>query len=57
MTGIRQTVATLILTLSAVVGWATAQVAVAEGRWVEGQHYQTLTPAVAVGRGSYVVFT
>lgn len=57
MTGIRQTVATLILTLSAVVGWATAQVAVAEGRWVEGQHYQTLTPPVAVGRDSDVVVT
>ena len=57
MTGIRQTVATLILTLSAVVGCATAPVAVAEGRWVEGQHYQTLTPPVAVGRGSDVVVT
>ena len=55
MTGIRQTVATVILTLSAVVGWATAPVAVAEGRWVEGQHYETLTPPVAVGRGSVVV--
>ena len=57
MTGIRQTVAALILTLSAVVGCATAPVAVAEGRWVEGQHYQTLTPPVAVGRGSDVVVT
>ena len=57
MTGIRQIVATLVLTLSAVVGWATAPVAVAEDRWVEGQHYQTLTPPVAVGRGSDVVVT
>ena len=29
----------------------------AEDRWVEGQHYQTLNPPVAVGRGTDVVVT
>ena len=57
MTGIRQTVSTLVLTLIAVAGWATAPATVAEDRWIEGQHYQTLTPPVAVGRGSDVVVT
>ena len=57
MTGIRQTIATLVLTLAAVVGWVTAPITLAEDRWVEGQHYQALTPPVAVGRGSDVVVT
>ena len=57
MTGIRQTVSTLVRTLIAVAGWATAPATVAEDRWIEGQHYQTLTPPVAVGRGSDVVVT
>ena len=30
---------------------------VAEERWVEGQHYQTLTPPVATGRSQDVVVT
>lgn len=57
MTGIRQTIATLVLTLAAVVGWVIAPITLAEDRWVEGQHYQALTPPVAVGRGSDVVIT
>ena len=52
MTGIRQTFATLALTLTAVFVWTTGPVAIADDRWVEGQHYQTLTPPVAVGRSS-----
>ena len=52
MTGIRQTIATLVLMLTAVVGWVVAPTTLAEDRWVEGQHYQALTPPVAVGRGS-----
>ena len=57
MTGLRQIVATLALILTTVIGWAIAPVTVAEDRWVEGQHYQTLTPPVAVGRGNDVVVT
>ena len=57
MTGIRQTVAALALILTAFMGWAMAAVSVAEDRWVEGRHYQTVTPPVAVGRGSDVVVT
>ena len=57
MRGIRQTVVTLVLTLTAVVGWGAAPITLAEDRWVEGQHYQTLKPTVAVGRGSDVVVT
>ena len=57
MTGIRQTVARLALILTAVMGWAMAPVIVAEERWVEGRHYQTVMPPVAVGRGSDVVVT
>ena len=57
MTGIRRTVATLALILTAVTGYAIAPVIVAEERWVEGRHYQTVTPPVAVGRGTEVVVT
>lgn len=57
MTGIRRTVATLALILTAVTGYAIAPVIVAEERWVEGRHYQTVTPPVAVGRGTDVVVT
>ena len=57
MAGIRQTVATVALILTAVMGWTIAPVMVAEERWVEGRHYQTVTPPVAVGRGSSVVVT
>lgn len=57
MTVTRRTVATLALILTAVVGWAVTPVIVAEERWVEGRHYQTVMPSVAVGRGSDVVVT
>jgi len=57
MTGIRQTLGTLLLTLITVADWAAAPLAVAEDRWIEGQHYQTLTPPVAVGRSTDVVVT
>jgi len=57
MTGIRQTFATFLLTLVAVAGWAIAPFSVAEDRWIEGTHYQTLTPPVAVGRSTDVVVT
>ena len=57
MTGIRRTVAKLALILTAVTGYAIAPVIVAEERWVEGRHYQTVTPPVAVGRGTDVVVT
>ena len=40
----------LVALLSSPVAWA-------EDRWVEGQHYQTLNPPVAVGRGTDVVVT
>ena len=30
---------------------------IAEERWVEGQHYQVLTPTVATGRSQDVVVT
>ena len=49
MTGIRQTLGTLLLTLVTVADWAAAPLAVAEDRWIEGQHYQTLTPACRSG--------
>ena len=52
MTGTRKRIATLSLTLVAYAAAALSTLAVAEERWVEGQHYQTLTPPVAVGRGS-----
>ena len=57
MTGIRQTIATFLLTLAAVAAWTTAPFSVAEDRWIEGTHYQTLTPPVAVGRSTDVVVT
>ena len=57
MTGTRQRVATLVLILTGVVSLFIAAVTVAEDRWVEGQHYKTLTQPVAVGRGSDVVVT
>ena len=57
MTGIRQTLAALLLTLIAVADWAASPLAVAEDRWIEGEHYQTLTPPVAVGRSTDVVVT
>ena len=57
MTGIRQTIATFLLTLVAVAGCAIAPFSVAEDRWIEGTHYQTLTPPVAVGRSTDVVVT
>jgi thiol:disulfide interchange protein DsbA len=47
----------LSLTLVAYAAAALSTLAVAEERWVEGQHYQTLTPPVAVGRGSDVMVT
>jgi len=34
-----------------------ARASVAEDRWVEGEHYQTLNPPVAVGRGDDVIVT
>ena len=57
MTGTRKRIATLSLTLVAYAAAALSTLAVAEERWVEGQHYQTLTPPVAVGRGSDVMVT
>lgn len=57
MTGTRKRIATLSLTLVAYAVTALSTLVVAEERWVEGQHYQTLTPPVAVGRGSDVVVT
>ncbi len=57
MTGTRKMIATLSLTLVAYAAAALSTLVVAEERWVEGQHYQTLTPPVAVGRGSDVVVT
>jgi len=57
MTGTRKRIATLSLTLVAYAAVALSTLAVAEERWVEGQHYQTLTPPVAVGRGSDVMVT
>ena len=57
MTGIRQTIATFLLAWVAIATWATAPFAAAEDRWIEGQHYQTLTPPVAVGRSTDVVVT
>ena len=57
MTGTRKMIATLSLTLVAYAAAALSTLAVAEERWVEGQHYQTLTPPVAVGRGSDVMVT
>ena len=57
MSGTRKMIATLSLTLVAYAAAALSTLAVAEERWVEGQHYQTLTPPVAVGRGSDVVVT
>ncbi|MAA84361.1 MAG: disulfide bond formation protein DsbA [Halieaceae bacterium] len=57
MTGTRKKIATLSLTLVAYAAAALSTLAVAEERWVEGQHYQTLTPPVAVGRGSDVMVT
>ena len=57
MTGIRRTIVTLLLTSVAIASWAIAPVAVAEDQWIEGTHYQTLTPPVAVGRSSDVVVT
>lgn len=57
MTGTRKRIATLSLTLVAYAAAALSTLAVAEERWVEGQHYQTLTPPVAVSRGSDVVVT
>ena len=47
-------IATLLLTLFAS---AIVPSFASEDRWVEGQHYQTLTPPVAVGRGKDVVVT
>ena len=57
MTGTRKRIATLSLTLVAYAAAALSTLAVAEERWVEGQHYQTLTPPVAVGRSSDVMVT
>ena len=57
MTGTRKRIAALSLTLVAYAAAALSTLAVAEERWVEGQHYQTLTPPVAVGRGSDVMVT
>ena len=57
MSGTRKMIATLSLTLVAYAAAALSTLVVAEERWVEGQHYQTLTPPVAVGRGSDVVVT
>lgn len=57
MTGTRKLIATVSLTLFAYATAVFSALVVAEERWVEGQHYQTLTPPVAVGRGSDVVVT
>lgn len=57
MKGTRNPIATVSLTLVAYATAAFSALVVAEERWVEGQHYQTLTPPVAVGRGSDVVVT
>lgn len=57
MKGTRNLIATVSLTLVAYAAAAFSALVVAEERWVEGQHYQTLTPPVAVGRGSDVVVT
>ena len=57
MTGTRKRIATLSLTLFACAAAAFSALVVAEERWVEGQHYRTLTPPVAVSRGSDVVVT
>ena len=57
MKGTRNLIATVSLTLVAYATAAFSALVVAEERWVEGQHYQTLTPPVAVGRGSDVVVT
>ena len=43
--------------LFALVALLSSPVAWAEDRWIEGQHYQTLNPPVAVGRGTDVVVT
>tara|TARA_X000000950_G_C13737012_1_gene586795 strand:+ start:352 stop:984 length:633 start_codon:yes stop_codon:yes gene_type:complete len=43
--------------LFALVAMLSHPLAWAEDRWVEGQHYQTLNPPVAVGRGTDVVVT
>lgn len=57
MKGTRNLIATVSLTLVAYATAAFSALVVAEERWVEGQHYQTLTPPVAVGRGNDVVVT
>lgn len=57
MKGTRNPIATVSLTLVAYATAAFSALVVAEERWVEGQHYQTLTPPVAVGRGNDVVVT
>ena len=57
MKGTRNPIATVSLTLVAYAAAAFSALVVAEEPWVEGQHYQTLTPPVAVGRGSDVVVT
>ena len=50
MTLTRYCLFALVAILSHPLAWA-------EDRWVEGQHYQTLNPPVAVGRGTDVVVT
>ena len=50
MTLTRYCLFALVAVLSNPLAWA-------EDRWVEGQHYQTLNPPVAVGRGTDVVVT
>jgi thiol:disulfide interchange protein DsbA len=57
MTDIRKLTATASLTLFALAVAAFSALVIAEERWVEGEHYQTLTPPVAVGRASDVVVT
>lgn len=46
-----------LLALTALLSAAVSLRSVAEERWVEGQHYQVITPPVAVGNSADVVVT
>ena len=46
-----------LLALTAVLSATVSFRLTAEERWVEGQHYQVITPPVAVGKSDDVVVT
>ena len=57
MTSIRIHFSSMAWAMAALLSIVFAGAASAEERWVEGEHYQTLNPPVAVSRGDDVVVT